>query len=179
MAVPADDSASAENGAHVNHRAFSNDRADVDDCAHHDDRAVADFHPVADNRARLNARVDLFDVQQRKRTVAAVVFDYHVLDSVAVALDDRRNVLIVADDHRVRACEHMAVFKVQRAARLDIGFYGRLFLCRTDCLNDFVRVHQCPPNKTSSMSYSPGSARTANAAAFNAPRAKISRLSAR
>ena len=40
-------------------------------------------------------------------------------------------------------------------------------------------VHPSPPNKTSSMSYSPGSAFRANAAARSAPWAKISRLSAR
>ena len=102
---------------------------------------VADLDAVADNRARLNACVNLFDVQQRKRTVAAVVFDYHVLDSVAVALENRRDILIIADNHRVRSRKDMAVFKVQRAARLDIDLYGRLFLCRADCLNDFVRVH--------------------------------------
>ena len=143
---------SAENGTHVNHGPRTDDRADVDDRAHHNHRAVADGDLLADDRAGLDAGIDVFHVQEGDGAVAAVVLHDKVRDFVRVCLQNGPQVPPIAEDRLTAAlAKDLGRTVINGFPLVDIDLYRRLLLRRADVGDDLLCRHHLsvPPNKIS------------------------------
>ena len=142
MAVFADRRAAAQYRAHIDHGAFADDRADIDDSTHHDDGIISDLHLIADDRAWLNARMDIFHVQQRYSTVAAIILYDHIQEIILIFLQHWFDVFPVAEHDIAKL---MTVWKIHGRLCPIVDLYRRLLLRIVYEIDDILCVHCSSP----------------------------------